>query len=106
MKANAAVVPAGTGGAISVYATDTTDVALDINGYFVPVSSSSLVFFPLTPRRVADTRKPTGPLGGPSLQAAQERDFPVLSSAWCLCPIARRDIPSISLWYHIFSSAT
>ena len=85
IKANAAVVPAGTGGAISIYATDTTDVALDINGYFVPASSSSLAFFPLTPCRVADTRKPTGPLGGPSLQAAQERDFPVLSSA-CAVP--------------------
>ncbi len=36
--ANAAIVPAGAGGAISVFVTDTTDVILDINGYFVPLS--------------------------------------------------------------------
>ena len=34
--ANAAVVPAGTGGAISVFATDPTHLILDINGYFAP----------------------------------------------------------------------
>ena len=34
--ANAAVVPAGTNGAINVYATFTTDVLFDINGYFAP----------------------------------------------------------------------
>ena len=32
--ANAAVVPAGTSGAVSVYVTDSTHVILDINGYF------------------------------------------------------------------------
>ena len=32
--ANAAIVPAGTGGAISVFVTDTTDVILDSNGYY------------------------------------------------------------------------
>lgn len=34
--ANAAVVPAGTNGAVSVFATDATDVIIDINGYFAP----------------------------------------------------------------------
>jgi hypothetical protein len=32
--ANAALVPAGTGGAISIYVSDRTDVLFDINGYF------------------------------------------------------------------------
>jgi hypothetical protein len=32
--ANAAIVPAGTAGAISVYVDDPTDVLLDVNGYF------------------------------------------------------------------------
>jgi hypothetical protein len=85
IKANAAIIPAGTNAAISVYATQTTDVILDIDGYFVPASSSTLAFFPLTPCRVADTRWPTGPLGGPSLADKQERIFPVLSSA-CVIP--------------------
>jgi len=34
--ANAAIVPAGAGGAINVYVTQATDVLLDINGYFAP----------------------------------------------------------------------
>jgi hypothetical protein len=34
--ANAALVPTGTGGAISIYVSDPTDVLFDINGYFGP----------------------------------------------------------------------
>lgn len=40
ITANAAIVPAGTNGAINVFVTDTTDVILDINGYFAPESFS------------------------------------------------------------------
>ncbi len=80
VKANAAIVPSGTGGSISIFATNMTDVVLDIDGYFVPATSSTLAFFPLTPCRVADTRWSSGPLGGPYLAGAKERDFPVLSS--------------------------
>ena len=80
IKANAAIVPAGTSGAVSVYASDTTDLVLDIDGYFTPVNDSTLAFYPLTPCRVLDTRKANGPLGGPYLASGQERDFPVLSS--------------------------
>ena len=39
VKANAAIVPAGASGAVSVYVTDTTDVVLDIDGYFAPADS-------------------------------------------------------------------
>ncbi len=77
--ANAAIVPAGTGGAVSVYVTNATDVILDINGYFDspggPVPSYS--FYPATPCRVADTRWTTGQFGGPSMTGGQTRDFPV-----------------------------
>ncbi|MBV9769911.1 MAG: hypothetical protein JOZ32_10090, partial [Bryobacterales bacterium] len=34
--ANAAIVPAGTSGSISVFAYDATDLLIDINGYFAP----------------------------------------------------------------------
>lgn len=34
--ANAAIVPAGTNGAVSMYVTNSTDVILDISGYFLP----------------------------------------------------------------------
>ncbi len=91
-KSNAAIVPAGTGGAISVYAsmasTQSTDVILDINGYFVPtaIDTSGLEFYPLTPCRVVDTRNANGPLGGPSLVAKQTRDFPILQNTACGIP--------------------
>ena len=57
IKANAAIVPAGTpNGSVSVYVTNTTNVVLDINGYFTTSNGSTLAFYPLTPCRVADTR--------------------------------------------------
>jgi hypothetical protein len=34
--ANAAIVPAGADGAVSIYVTNQTHVILDINGYFAP----------------------------------------------------------------------
>jgi hypothetical protein len=89
VKANAALVLAGVAGSVSVYASDTTDVVLDINGYFAPTSPATLEFYPLTPCRVLDTRNPAGDLGGPSLQRNQERDFPVLSSDCHIPPIAQ-----------------
>ena len=82
VKSNAAVVLAGSNGAVSVYATDTTDVILDINGYFVAGSNpSALAFYPVTPCRVADTRNASGPLGGPSLFARDTRSFPIQASS-------------------------
>jgi len=87
VKANAAIVPAGAAGAVSVYATDATDVLLDINGYFQPASSGTLQFYSLPPCRVLDTRNPTGSLGGPSLSGGHERDFPVLAGN-CQLPAA------------------
>jgi uncharacterized repeat protein (TIGR03803 family) len=82
VKANAAIVPAGaTNGSVSVYVTDTTNVVLDIDGYFTAPSDSTLAFYPLTPCRVVDTRNPNGNLGGPFLTGGQERDFSVLESS-------------------------
>jgi len=84
--ANAAIVPAGTGGAVSVYVTDPTDVILDINGYFdTSTGPDSFSFYPARPCRIADTRGATGQFGGPSLGAREKRDFPIPSSA-CAIP--------------------
>lgn len=79
IKSNAAIVVAGTSGAISVFATETTDVILDINGYTSDASNiAGLAFYPLTPCRIADTRGPEkGLLGGPSLAAQNQRAFPI-----------------------------
>jgi uncharacterized repeat protein (TIGR02543 family) len=84
VKANAAIVPAGASQAVSVYVTNTTDVLLDIDGYFTIPSQQTLQFYPLTPCRVADTRDGTdfaSGLGPPYLMAQVERDFPVLNAA-------------------------
>src|ERR1019366_5114134 len=88
IKANAAIIPAGTSGDISVYPAATTNVIVDINGYFAPVSGSTLAFYPLPPFRVADTRYSTYPpgLGPPYLTAGQERAFPVLNATACNIP--------------------
>ena len=86
-KSDAVIVPGGTGGAVSVFATDTTNVVLDINGYYVAApNSSALAFYPLAPCRVADTRKATGSLGGPSMSGGQTRTFPILSASTCNIP--------------------
>lgn len=84
--ANAAIVPAGAGGAVSVYVTDATNVILDINGYFE--ASGSYDFYPAPPCRVADTRGAVGPFGGPSMSGGQSRDFAVPSSGCNIPPTA------------------
>jgi hypothetical protein len=83
VKANAAITAAGTGGAVSVYATNETDVVLDINGYFVPnTNSSALGFYPMPPCRLVDTRA-----GAPStvvtgtLAAGSTTTLPLLASS-------------------------
>ncbi len=82
IKANAAIVPAGINGSLSVFTTDDTHLVVDINGYFVSASTNTaLAFYPMAPCRLADTRGTAGPLGAPSLSAQQERVFPVLTSA-------------------------
>ena len=78
--ANAALVPAGTNGAISAYVTDETNLITDINGYFTSNASTPLVFNAVTPCRVADTRKANGPLGGPVMTANSTRSFPIPTS--------------------------
>ena len=57
VTANAAIVPAGTGGAISVFTSDSTDLLIDINGYFAPPASGGLSLYTLTPCRILDTRQ-------------------------------------------------
>jgi hypothetical protein len=86
VKANAAVVGAGTNGAVNVFASNTTDVVLDIDGYFAPIAGSTLAFYPLPPCRVADTRNANGWLGGPYLQGGHDRDFPILDATSCNIP--------------------
>lgn len=78
--ANAAIVPAGANKAISAFVTDSTDLILDINGYFQAGAGDA--FVPLDPCRLADTRTGsgfTGAFGSPILSAQGTRSFPLIS---------------------------
>jgi hypothetical protein len=84
--ANAALVPAGSNGSVSVFVTDPADVILDINGYFgQPGGAGELTFYPLAPCRVVDTRNAQGAFGGPEMEAQSVRSF-VLPAGGCSVP--------------------
>ncbi|MBS1828438.1 MAG: BACON domain-containing protein [Acidobacteria bacterium] len=89
--ANSAIVRAGTGGGLSMYSSHSTDIIIDISGYFTDDTSlSNLVFYPLTPCRVIETRaayRPqAGQFGPPSLAAKQTRTFNFPQSTDCQIP--------------------
>ena len=90
ITANAAIVPAGANGAISLFASADTHVILDINGYFTPYTPfSGMPFFPLSPCRIVDTRPgagKTGAFGAPMMAGGSTRDFPFLMGSSCLIP--------------------
>jgi hypothetical protein len=80
--ANAAIIPAGTNGYISVYASENTEVLIDINGYFASLTGGAgSDFRPLTPCRVVDTRSGGPPFGGPFLAGNSQRTLPLPSSS-------------------------
>jgi hypothetical protein len=88
-KANAVITPAGTNGGVNVYVTDSTQVILDIDGYFVASgTATALAFYPVTTCRLVDTRDYSslsdgladGFFGPPSLASGESREFPILSS--------------------------
>ena len=89
VKANAAIVRSGYNGAITVFASDPTQLVIDINGYFEEdnTSPSDLQFYPLAPCRAADTRQSPGAFGAPFLEGGGTRSFPIASSA-CNVPAA------------------
>jgi hypothetical protein len=86
VKANAAFATGGNGGQISVYASDTTDLVLDVSGYFT-LNTNAYVYVPVTPCRLVDTRKSNGTFGAPSLVAGQQRTF-LLANSSCNLPAA------------------
>ena len=58
---NAAFAPLGDGGKVTVFTTFTTDVLVDVFGYFVPATSAAAGrLVPVTPTRILDTRNNIG----------------------------------------------
>jgi lysophospholipase L1-like esterase len=94
VKANAAIVAGGSGGDISIFSSDTTDVVLDVTGYFT--TSAGAQFVPITPCRLVDTRQPEGPLAGPSLTGGEVRTF-ALAGNNCNLPDALGSGGALSL---------
>lgn len=89
--ANSAIVKAGTLGGISVYASDRTDLLIDISGYYTDSTAvTGYAYYPLTPCRVIDTRllyrSPPGPFGPPSMAARQARRFRFPATPYCQVP--------------------
>jgi len=58
--ANAAIVPAGKNGSIDVFASNDTDLVIDVNAYFGPPVAGGLSLYRVRPRRVLDSRKRAG----------------------------------------------
>ena len=90
--ANAAIVPAGDQGKISVFTNDASDVIIDVNGYFAPPGDTGLAFYPATPCRVVDTRPnqgTSGQFGPPQLAANETRNFEIPNSACNIPPTAQ-----------------
>lgn len=89
--ANSAIVRAGFGGAINVYASDATDLIIDISGYFTEdTGPGTLSYYPLTPCRVIETRpeyRPNnGSFGPPFLAARETRTFRFPGNPYCVVP--------------------
>jgi hypothetical protein len=63
VTANAAIVPAGSGGDVSIFVSNTADVILDIDGYFAP-PGGGLSLYTVPPCRVLDTRYSSGTFNG------------------------------------------
>ncbi|MBI4902751.1 MAG: VCBS repeat-containing protein [Acidobacteria bacterium] len=91
--ANSNIIAAGNNGGISVFTSEATDLLLDIAGYFTDEQTAlNLVYYPLTPCRVIDTRalyRPQpGPFGPPSMTARETRKFRFPSTPYCNIPQA------------------
>ncbi len=58
--ANAAIVPAGANGGVSVTGNNDTDLVVDINGYFGAPAGGGFSLYVVAPCRVLDTRANNG----------------------------------------------
>lgn len=89
--ANSAIIRAGLNNAISISASDVTDILIDISGYFTDDQQiAGLSYFPVPPCRVIDTRPeyraPAGPFGPPILSRGESRKIPFAQNPFCPLP--------------------
>ncbi len=81
--ANAAIIPTGApNGGVSVYASDDTDLVIDIDGYFGPPGAAGgLSLYTVAPCRVLDTRNGAGAFSGTMVVNASGSSCTVSASA-------------------------
>ncbi|MDQ2948312.1 MAG: hypothetical protein M3Y27_20645, partial [Acidobacteriota bacterium] len=102
--ANAAIVPAGSLGDISVFVNQTTDVVVDINGYFAVPGNGGMSLYNVTPCRVLDTRAANGVFNGIlSVDvSAAHCSVPSTAQGYILnaTVVPVRELGYLSLWAH------
>jgi hypothetical protein len=104
VTAAAAIVPAGMGGSIDVFVTDTGDLVIDTNGYFAPAGVGGLSLYNVAPCRVFDSRLPAPEpalIGVTDVHIASNAcRVPALAEAFVLTATAIpvRSLGFLSLW--------
>jgi hypothetical protein len=102
VTADAAIVPAGAGGDISVVVSDASDVILDVNGYFAPPATGGLSLYTVTPCRAIDTRGGSGVFDGTLAVPIQESSCapPGTAQAYVLnaTVVPTASLSYLSLW--------
>jgi len=76
---NLVIVPLGSNGQVTFYnASGSTDVVVDLEGYFAPAVATAGSYVPLTPARITDTRSGSGePNSGGTLAQGSTLDVQV-----------------------------
>jgi subtilisin family serine protease len=113
--ANQAIVKSGNG-AIQLYVSHDADFLIDITGYFADAvpTGVNLVYYPLTPCRVIETRlayrAPAGPFGPPTMAKGETRRFRFPNTPYCSVPpgataysatltvVPPQPLPFMTLW--------
>jgi hypothetical protein len=73
---NRVTVPVGTGGKVNFYNKfGTTDLVIDVDGYYTDATATGVFFVPVNPTRVIDTRVQGGTLGAGGSSTYQVTGF-------------------------------
>jgi len=87
--ANATIIRRGWGlGDLALYASDRTDVVIDVTGYF-GYAPGGLLYYPSKSCRLTDSREPPGAFSGPSFERGQTRSY-LLPGSPCAPPASAR----------------
>ncbi|WP_110079886.1 hypothetical protein [Actinokineospora spheciospongiae] len=86
---NAVIAPVGADGKVSLFANATTDVVVDVTGYFTAATADAGRYVPWTPTRRVDTRTGLGQGGTPqAIPARGDRAFATVEYSGPTLPFA------------------